>query len=134
MKTNRNDYYLSVMGIERWRLRHAPVMKPQKTTDIYHLFDLTENLRVIILVEINELQRDKEQELLADIVRALNFTCKPDPVVPAQTTIPAVLLGKNLKLLSGLSSDNIVKTHSLAEMLANPQLKRIVWRAMDFLK
>jgi DNA polymerase III psi subunit len=117
MKTN----YLQAMGIVRWRLRE-PLAAPRQPHFVrYELGKVGEIAHSGSLIA--EADSAPEQELLAAILEALNAKKVVEVPAPASRF---VLMGANLA--SRYEASSKVVTYSLAEMLANSQLKAKVWK------
>lgn len=125
MNTERSKHYLAAMGIEVWRLT-SPVSSQFLSLQ---LLDSKRTLKVILFAQINPAQMDKERELLAAIIRALNLSGEETILESVDSSIPIIALGAPLKL--PMSTSKIIKTYSLTEMLANPQLKAKVWQLIS---
>lgn len=97
--------YLQAMGIPRWQL--------QKKYGYYELKDVQGHYRGGLIVQFGVSQSDAEQDLLANIIRALGLTAEETHSIPPQPRF------------------SMTSTYSLAAMLANPKLKAPVWKALQ---
>ena len=117
MKTN----YLQAMGIIPWRLRDTTAGPPPAPAVYCYRF-VNENNECIGAL-IAEGCSAEERELLAAIRRALTIK-----TVACEWEAAPRLLLLGAHLVPRYSAPLLTVTHSLAEMLANPQLKAKVWQ------
>ncbi len=134
---NTHTEYLSIMGIEVWRLREAAAQNLiQKKFVSYYLLNSQRNLAGLLLAEMNSGQEDQERELLLAIFHALEMSGKEINTSTAGASPKnfLILLGANCPQMSVSTETKVIMTHSLAEMLKNPLLKAKVWQSLSTLR
>lgn len=134
---NTHTEYLSIMGIEVWRLREAAAQNLiQKKFVNYYLLNSQRNLAGLLLAEMNAGQEDQERELLLAIFHALEMIGKEINALIADTSPKnfLILLGANCPQISVGIETKVIMTYSLAEMLKNPLLKAKVWQSLSPLR
>jgi len=137
--------YLQAMGIESWRLRESLNTasfsddKQKMISGFYFsLQDSGANERVAFIAEAAKpSMREEEEALLHAMAKAMKLTAVggfQDDVKACLSSPPSfvVVLGESLLCALSLTvSDQVVVTHTPAQLLANPALKRETWAVLQ---
>lgn len=136
MESEHYSHYLSVMGVEQWRLRAEPEAQPKSESKplLGHGYFFRWDRNQQCLIGLTHEHLEAERELFDAICKALgsistvsDYTNLDALIEAWQTARRVVVLGE---MPPSLMHDRVVCTYSLADMLAEPKTKAAVWQLL----
>lgn len=138
LKAGSKEHYLSAMGIVQWRERNPVQIIPVVGYQLQHKANLARcGLLFACFSEADE-KRLAEETLVAKIIQAIHLEACVDKIEVADGIFSpnvsdqfVIMLGVDLCLHKQHPGLYVIKSHSAAELLANPNLKRETWQQLQ---